>query len=733
MKPLVSVITCALNQGDWVRKTIPGIKESLGDYSNEIIVVDDQSVDGCCHGLDQDILVMRTHARYGVSASRRLAARTAQGEVLLFTDPHCHYPGYALRDYVSDALEKRAIVCASTTSRPAVRKTRYGGVLTASDRGLKVSYAKKGPAEFPSLLGTIYAVERGIYDHIGGWPELPGVWGTSEQAFTLASWFAGVPIYINTDHVCNHEHYHPAEGTKFSYRVPGKHHAQNAHWVHACFFPDTYEHHWKPILENRFKKKESNVECFKGRGWGSKDPDVGRRTLKEERLAIQRRSIRTEEDFYQLVLGIDKPLYAKPAEQSFIDQQRKRSQPKDSKDYYEKDTTKQDRSIRWFIKHVPGCIKGLKIVDLGCRSGYVVEQLLEYGLGKVQGVEVVPETAEWAKNTLGRNVITGDMRNTPYQDNYWHRTICMHALEHVPDPERVLEEMHRITIPGGWIFIVVPLEARLHPRGRFAHNYCFKTEQDLIDLVEKYPFEKITCEKLRLPRQDKEIYEALLVAKKPPGARHEVKRQSKPHPKVDGKYVEQQRERCKVDDDFRKWNWRQKRAVSWFLEQAPEAVDKKHVLDIGTRDGWMTKHIKNLGAVRCRGVELVPEVAAWAKEKLGRDVITADMQSLPFRDGKWDCCLCVHVLEHLPDPSAGLREMLRVLKPGGWFLINVPRERKLNRHAAHNTFFDSMDKLLALFYNKEVEVTHHEEVYSLPPKDGIQPERKELLLMGRKK
>lgn len=45
------------------------------------------------------------------------------------------------------------------------------------------------------------------------------------------------------------------------------------------------------------------------------------------------------------------------------------------------------------------------------------------------------------------------------------------------------------------------------------------------------------------------------------------------------------------------------------------------------------------------------------------------MMRMPFADGMFDCVTCGWVIEHLPDPRPGLREIGRVLRPGGSALI----------------------------------------------------------------
>jgi ubiquinone/menaquinone biosynthesis C-methylase UbiE len=74
------------------------------------------------------------------------------------------------------------------------------------------------------------------------------------------------------------------------------------------------------------------------------------------------------------------------------------------------------------------------------------------------------------------------------------------------------------------------------------------------------------------------------------------------------------------------------------------------------------------------GIDLSTEMLAIARKRaadLGRaaDLREGDAQSLPFEDGSFDTVVCVLSLCAIPDPDRAIREMRRVLVPGGTLLL----------------------------------------------------------------
>jgi 2-polyprenyl-3-methyl-5-hydroxy-6-metoxy-1,4-benzoquinol methylase len=103
------------------------------------------------------------------------------------------------------------------------------------------------------------------------------------------------------------------------------------------------------------------------------------------------------------------------------------------------------------------------------------------------------------------------------------------------------------------------------------------------------------------------------------------------------------------------------------------------VLDVGCAGGALGQALKELvSGRRVAGIEKDPVAAAHARELLDA-VYQADVETFepPFKEGEFDCLLFADVLEHLTDPRAVIRRLVRFLKPGGTLVASVPNARRL--------------------------------------------------------
>lgn len=96
------------------------------------------------------------------------------------------------------------------------------------------------------------------------------------------------------------------------------------------------------------------------------------------------------------------------------------------------------------------------------------------------------------------------------------------------------------------------------------------------------------------------------------------------------------------------------------------------ILDIGTSTGTNLRMLRELGFSRFEGLDSSAEAVQWCAEKGYGKVTQGDICKLPFADGSFDLVLATDVVEHVDDDLAALREIRRVLAPGGRALITVP-------------------------------------------------------------
>ena len=110
------------------------------------------------------------------------------------------------------------------------------------------------------------------------------------------------------------------------------------------------------------------------------------------------------------------------------------------------------------------------------------------------------------------------------------------------------------------------------------------------------------------------------------------------------------------------------------LVYVPEATQR--VLDVGCGAGVFGFTLKQRGTPEVHGIELDEAAGRQARELLD-GVVVGDVETmeLPFDDGYFNCIVFADLLEHLYDPTAVLRKVARVLRPGGLMVMSIPNIR----------------------------------------------------------
>jgi methionine biosynthesis protein MetW len=100
----------------------------------------------------------------------------------------------------------------------------------------------------------------------------------------------------------------------------------------------------------------------------------------------------------------------------------------------------------------------------------------------------------------------------------------------------------------------------------------------------------------------------------------------------------------------------------------------ERLLDIGCWNGAFLEQVRSAGRYReLYGVDIVPAaVEATNAKGFPAQVVDLNGELLPFPDQCFDTVTILGVLEHVFDPYTVIREIYRVLRPGGTMLIDVP-------------------------------------------------------------
>ncbi len=113
-------------------------------------------------------------------------------------------------------------------------------------------------------------------------------------------------------------------------------------------------------------------------------------------------------------------------------------------------------------------------------------------------------------------------------------------------------------------------------------------------------------------------------------------------------------------------------------EQAAALVKRygtgKDVVEVGCGTGLILARVAEFAA-RSRGIDVSPGMLERARSR-GLEVMEASASKLPFDDESLDLAYSFKVLAHVPEFDASLKEMLRVVRPGGHVIFDV-----YNRHS----------------------------------------------------
>jgi len=120
------------------------------------------------------------------------------------------------------------------------------------------------------------------------------------------------------------------------------------------------------------------------------------------------------------------------------------------------------------------------------------------------------------------------------------------------------------------------------------------------------------------------------------------------------------------------WYTGRRKILASFVEDICRRVTDRRprILDVGCGTGANLLMLSQYGDAE--GVDVSEDALAFCRERGLENVKLGAAEQLPYDDDTFDLVTALDVVEHLDDDLAGLREMGRVLRPGGRVLLFVP-------------------------------------------------------------
>lgn len=130
-----------------------------------------------------------------------------------------------------------------------------------------------------------------------------------------------------------------------------------------------------------------------------------------------------------------------------------------------------------------------RLLEIGCGNGFFLEEALNQGYNQVWGVEPGVASVKKASKEIRKNIIVDIFKRGQFKKNFFDCIVCFQTLDHVPNPNMVISECHKILKKGGLVLFlnhdVESLSARI-----------LKETSPIIDIEHTYLLSKKTMRQI---------------------------------------------------------------------------------------------------------------------------------------------------------------------------------------------------------------------------------------------
>ncbi|MGM3309222.1 class I SAM-dependent methyltransferase [Anabaena sp. WFMT] len=161
-------------------------------------------------------------------------------------------------------------------------------------------------------------------------------------------------------------------------------------------------------------------------------------------------------------------------------------------------------------------VKGKRVLDIACGTGYGSQMLRRAGAIAVVGVDICPETVQYARKHYQENnveFVCADALAFEWKEHF-DVIVSFETIEHVLHPDKFLDRLRYLLLPEGKLLLSAPLGETRHIDPYHLHAF---SQEDVFALLEKAGFlvEQYRCDDWCLTRRDLLLWRQLYPAARP--------------------------------------------------------------------------------------------------------------------------------------------------------------------------------------------------------------------------
>ncbi len=125
------------------------------------------------------------------------------------------------------------------------------------------------------------------------------------------------------------------------------------------------------------------------------------------------------------------------------------------------------------------------------------------------------------------------------------------------------------------------------------------------------------------------------------------------------------------EDEIEAWGRMMESVFRKGADLIERSIPQGRILDVGAGYGFFLALMKARGW-EVTGVEVSSTGVRYGRDRWGLPLLPQPWETISFKEGEFDVVTAFYVLEHLPAPLAFLKEVHRILRPGGMILVRYP-------------------------------------------------------------